>query len=296
MKKTTTRNRKKKIGVASALCVCVLCALGAAIAAHYRNTRQQKAVENPFVPAKIRLAVQEDAGTPGVGAPEDADSENTAERLIKEFPWTSSAGEANASAVKRVRILNVNSEDENNAAAYIRLCIVPRWVTVIAVSAADDGEAPVTQDVDVTTYYLGEAEDGSPLFLSDFGKLTDVGQIPGTVYSLGDLTLTLDGAWADSWIFNPTDGWFYYRRPVQPGTATEWLLESVSLPQELLDAAEAAGISLRLDILADSIQTEADALGERWGAPETLGIAIGADGSLRLTSAPEENEGGAAGG
>lgn len=290
MKKTTLRNRKKQIGIVSAVCVCALCALGAVFAAYYLNTRQQKSVENPFIPAKIRLAVQEDAG-----GTDDVDSENTAERLIKEFTWTNSDAETNASAVKRVRILNVNGEDENNAAAYIRVCIVPRWVTEVS-SPTADGDTPETRDVDVTTYYLGEAEDGSSLFLSDFGTLTDVRQITGTVYSLGDLTVTLDNAWADSWIFNPTDGWFYYRHPVPPGTATEWLLESVSLPRELLGAAEAAGISLRLDILADSIQTEADALGERWGAPETLGIAIGADGSLRLISAPEGNEGGADGG
>lgn len=294
MKKTTLWNRKKQIGLVLAVGVCALGALGAALAAHYLNTRQQKAADNPFVPATIRLAVQEDAGTPDTGAP-DADAENTADRLIKEFSWTRSDTEADASAVKQVRILNVDAEDENNAAAYIRVCIVPRWVTEVSVPAADAGEAPETRDADVTTYWLGEDEKGDPLFLSDFGALTEVREIAGTVYSLGDLTLALDAAWGDSWIFNPNDGWFYYRQPVPPGTATEWLLKSVSLPRKLLDAAEAAGISLRLDILADAIQTEAGALGERWGAPETLGITIGADGSLRLTSASEDSKGGAAG-
>lgn len=267
MIKKYVQKNKLITGIAVVVVLLVLGTLTAYVAG-YINTKEQKAAENRFTPAVIRIAVQESGGTVSDG------DINQASVLVNEFLWKHDDTKDIWSAEKKVRILNVNNEKENNAPAYIRVCIVPKWVCRLETEDADTGSVYI----DVITH------EG----LSDFGALTDIDLAAdaenNTFYdrfTMGDISFILNKEWSDSWIFNPEDGYFYYRNPVQPGETTEFLLDSVSVTAAVREAMESVGVELQVDILADSIQTEADALKTRWGSPENLGIEIGGDGVLK---------------
>lgn len=228
-----------------------------ALAIYYKSI---KSAENNFIPAEITNAVQENIN----GSTEEWDDNQEPTPESKELTWTDNS-DGSYSAVKQVKILNVDNDNENNTDAYIRVCIIPRWINTVSVG--DN-----STDTDIT----GVSE------LGDFGNLTDI-EINNNTYSMGKVTFTLNEAWEDYWIYNKKDGYFYYKKSVAPGDTTEILLESISIDKDVYANISSDGdyssVSLRVDVISDSIQTGGEAVETRW---KNSGIAINADGTLVL--------------
>lgn len=364
MIKTCLRKRKTKFLITIIAAVTMVCAVSAVVA-WKSDTKQDKTAQNDFTPAKIDIALNETVST---GDDENvtitqAASTGADNTLTQNLVWIAETKEVTVTdsgtnqtttetittgyyATKEVTVSNSNNTNENNTDAYIRVCIIPKWISTVKFPKVDDNgnyvldaEGKVTteeQTVDVQSHY------GS---LSDFGSLTDINLSNGTssssstdaeetssedsssagsssdtqdnvepqtssngekssepasesssdtteankstnTYTMGAVTFTLDSKWSDNWIFNPKDGYFYYKTKVAPGEETAKLLEKVSIDASTKKAMDSAGVSLQVDVIADSIQTntDANAIYKRWGDAETLGITVGADGTLSLTT------------
>lgn len=367
MIKTCLRKRKTKFLIAIIAAVTMVCAVSAVVA-WKSDTKQDKTAQNDFTPAKIDIALNETVST---GGDENATitqaASTTDNTLTQDLVWIAETKEETVTdsetntettetittgyyATKEVTVSNSNNSNENNTDAYIRVCIIPKWISTVEVPKVDDNgnyvldEGKVTTEtktVDVQSHY------GS---LSDFGSLTDINLSNGTssssstdvgetssedpssndgslssddssseaqendeisssskeelssdtatesssvttetnkstnTYTMGAVTFTLDSNWSDNWIFNPKDGYFYYKTKVAPGETTAKLLEKVSIDASTKDAMDSAGVSLQVDVIADSIQTntDANAIYKRWGDAEKLGITVGEDGTLNL--------------
>lgn len=233
-KRIRTNKRKKKVLVAVAA-ACLLS--GGFIVYAINDTKLSRHEDNLMFPAEIEIAVQENGAS---------DTDPTAEKTLQ---WQAEDGRY--SAKKKVQIINVDQETENNADAYIRVCIIPRWTATV------EGT-----EVDVINTASG---------LSEFGSLTEI-VIQDHTYIMGDVAFTLAEDWDEYWLFNPKDGYFYYRSSISPGDTTAPLLSNVSITEETwkkitkTDDGTTDVIELKVDILADSIQTVGGAVETRWGA------------------------------
>lgn len=269
-------HRKKTTAVvcgAGAALIVVVCSIVSAIT----QSKLIREEENHFYPAKIDIAVQEN------------DDKNESPTSEKDLTWTKN-GEI-ATAQKAVQIKNLNQNGKNNADAYIRVCLIPRWCQTLPMEANGNALAigspqpdAVQTEVDVTNL----------MDVADFGDLKDV-KIKKNTYQLGDVTFTLADDWETNWFFNPKDGYFYCRNPVAPGETTALLLKEVSISTNVLSKIE-EGVHLRIDVLSDSIQTEGGAIDARWA---NAGVAIYKDTETNqsyLATRPASDEGGGANG
>lgn len=243
-----TVNSKK--GRRAAVIIAVFFALGSIVAtvAAVTNNKLIKSADNAFMPTEIAIAVQENVE--GGSSDESTFAKNTSSILTAgNLEWEKSSNDDTYTAKKEVWVLNVDSEDENNTDAYIRVCILPRW-TADSIVVSEDNAKDVLEE---KTYSLS------------FDALTTNSEFPaainGAAYTIGDVTFTLDGDWASNWEYR--GGYFYCKTAIAPGDTTPILLKSVSVSQKTLEQYE--GLNLQVDILADAIQTESDAAKERWG-------------------------------
>lgn len=89
---------------------------------------------------------------------------------------------------------------------------------------------------------------------------------------MGDITLNFDPNWQNEWLY--MDGYFYYRRVLQPGETAQHLLTGVTLtnptPAKLADYQN---IRVEIEVTADVIQ----AIG---GAPSVWGLTVNADDTV----------------
>jgi hypothetical protein len=218
------------------------------------DSNLRKHVDNPVTPGTIAIALQEQVGT------EETMGDNTSPTFSNTLTWSKESDEKDAgyTAVKQVQVTNLNQTGENNAAAYVRVCILPRWVTTM--------EGTDIQ-VDVQCSAVGLSEIGT---LNSVDVLTALSGTEAHTYILGDVTFTLDENWKKYWFFNSADGYFYYKTPLKPGESTTVLLSKVSISNDTYtklldsDSKETQVISLVVDVLSDSIQTEGGAVGQRW--------------------------------
>lgn len=241
MKKRMDVNRGRKKILAAVAAVCLMS--GGVLVYAVSDSKLFKHEDNPMFPASIAVAVQENGAV----------NENPV--LENSLEWEKDASGASWSVPKKVQIANISRTDENNADAYIRVCMIPRWITTVG-----------GQEVDIIASEAG---------LLEFESLKEIGEkIDDTcTYKMGDVSFTLDENWEQYWLFNPNDGYFYYRSIVSAGDVTEPLLAEVSVTQETwekITETDADGtvtdvICLDVDILADSVQTVGGALQERWG-------------------------------
>lgn len=90
------------------------------------------------------------------------------------------------------------------------------------------------------------------------------------VYTDGDKTITLNLAddWdSNGWSYQPEDGFFYYTGSLNSNSLTAQLLEGVELNDKAYTELT-ANYDLRLDVLADAIQSSDDADSSRnWNTP-----------------------------
>lgn len=85
------------------------------------------------------------------------------------------------------------------------------------------------------------------------------------VLVLGDFTFEFNPLWRNNWFYK--DGYFYCRTVLNPGDATQPLLERVSLtdPDDEALGARYEGVRLEVEVLADIIQADGDTPYEAWG-------------------------------
>ena len=148
---------------------------------------------------------------------------------------TSTSSDGGISWGEDTKIVSLqNTELETNISGVVRVMLVP-------VLKNDEGE--------VLSGSLGSIEE-SPA---------------GTTLELGDITLHFASNWNSNWFYQ--DGYFYYREVLDPGDTTEALLTGVTLTKSStvsdLFEEDTTGY-ITIEVLADILQTEGDALDE-WG-------------------------------
>jgi hypothetical protein len=225
--KTSRTVRRRTVLVAIAVGAAAVTSVTVALASGSSKTIQSK--QNDFYPAVIENAVKEN----------DSSAADT-----NSMTW--SKGTDSYSVDKKVNIVNVDTTD-TNANAYVRVCIVPRWICTMTDSANTQVDVTNTSDI------------------MQVGSLTAI-RVTGNTYTMGDVTFTLADDWANNWFFNPIDGYFYCNHIVKVGGETETLLESVSIGAETLEKInkENSNINLEVDVISDSIQTVGGAVEARW--------------------------------
>ncbi|MCC8192315.1 MAG: hypothetical protein LIO41_04670 [Ruminococcus sp.] len=248
MKQLRKQTWRKKCFVA----ICIILSLAlASTAVVYAVAKLTKTVSNRFTSDEITIAVVENG------------DDNSDPEAATELTWEQDSGSYTAD--KEVQIKNVNEDDVNNADAYIRVALIPSYNAAVEVSTLS------SVDVEVITPSYS---------LKSFGELTDI-SISGNQFTMGDVTFTLADDWDDYWFWNVTDGYFYYKAIVSPGTTTEPLLKSVSISRDVYSILIANDIELEVDVIADSIQTLGGAVDARWSDAD---ISIGSDGTLTTTA------------
>ncbi len=256
--------RRAALTLVVALALLGMCSLGVWA---YTQSKTQKVAENEFYPAKINIVVIEENVTGGT------DESDGTKALSVEWETETSGSDILYTADKSVQIKNVDETDANNADAYIRVAIVPKWTADVVTETADTTSVPTvpetTQAVDVWGPSYGLQDFGSLSSLSSSDLSTDPTQT--TTFTMGDVTFTLADDWYNSWVF--IDGYFYYKYILSPGETTAQLLDSVTISSKTYNILTNYDITLEVDIISDSIQTEAGAFKERWGfKPESASI------------------------
>ena len=248
------RNRQKRVILIFTVS-CVAAVLGFAIYAAI-SSKLVKTVENEFNPDEITLAVVEN------------NDSNTASTVTKAISWSedSSSTPTKYTATKKIQITNVDESDTNNADAYIRVALIPSYISNVIYT--DENNTEQEQEVSVIS---GNYE------LSGFGELTDI-TINNNTFTMGNVTFTLDSEWEDRWFFNHTDGYFYYREIVEPGETTDPLLANVSILSDTYNILKTYGMQLEVDVITDAIQTQGGALDARW---TDAGVTIDTDDTLK---------------
>jgi hypothetical protein len=264
--------------------IIVVSACGITIRAVY-NYKAIKSIDNNFTPAQISIAVQENGN----------DNENpvyiSSDDEANALKWVADTEGNTYTATKKVKIKNLNLEDENNADAYIRVCMIPRWIRRVYVDTDGNMYDTKPKDTECTEQYIDITTSSQ---YSASGSLTDI-KINNNTFSMGDVTFALNEKWSDNWIFNSKDGYFYYKNIVSPEDTssddptgiTELLLESVSISKAVYDSM-GDNIFLRVDIMADAIQTEGDAVANRWGSSGITVVTI--DNTPQLSIANNNTE------
>ncbi len=209
-----------------------------------------KEKNNHFLPAVISLAVVEN------------DKVNTDYKLMNQLQWKKT--DDNYKADKKVNIMNLDKDDENNADAYIRVCIIPRWEAKITGSNENGlGDNDITVDADLP--------------LEDFGSFAGLNiEESAKSYKMGPITFNLDDNWNKKWFYNSKDGYFYYKDVVHFGSSTEPLLKSVTISEVTKSILDSYGANLTIDILTDGIQSEGNAIDNMWG-----NVEMGANDTLQ---------------
>lgn len=247
----TYRLGKKFIYIIATVVILLFGGLITFFAVRSADTNMQKHAVNDFHPVEINIAVHE-----------NTDDEPKPEKDT-EIPW----GELGSYYVadKNIKIMNLSEDKTNNAECYIRVSFVPHWVEEVEREYPDGTSEKFVVDT-LAGKSIGDMKD---IVVRDYD----------TTFDMGSVTYVLNGNWSQYWIYNQADGYFYYKYPVAPGEETTELLQKVRIPVEIYEDAY-KGYDLRVDVLADAIQTEGEALDKRW---VDAGLFIKEDGSLAKT-------------
>ena len=184
---------------------------------------------NRFRPAQQEIAIAENNGNPV----------ETQENEIKWSATTNASG--NRVAEKEVQV----GEMSNPNGDYMRVCIVPTWF---------DASGCAVSGVQDVTDVLGKSKiEGNALLFQAADNSTKI-------------TVHLDEEWASAWNTKQMDGMWYFesKKPIKSGMK-ENLITLVEISDDLLQDAEAQNLFLRVDVLADAIQTSGNAKNDRWG-------------------------------
>lgn len=149
------------------------------------------------------------------------------ETLQNELTWDVSSKSVN----KPVKIYDSRTNDGEA----LRVCLVPMW-------------------------YDKDTEGNPSSVCSIFNFNVPVQNGNTLVYTDGDMTITLNlnADWkTNGWSYNVEDGCFYYSGTLESGKLTPQLLDNVVLSDSAYALTET--YTLRIDVLADAIQTSGNA-------------------------------------
>ena len=215
--------KKKKIIVC---CIITLLFIAPIIvlAAIYSSTERK----NKFIPAEAEIEILESGAENPKGS-----------KLTNEYTFTKNTDDDNYSVAKPVQIIDKRS----NSGEDLRVCLVPMWY---------DSEGDVCGGIDGVT-------DISDIKLDETEKKLVYYTGAGTSRT-PIITLYLSSGYASNWEYK-SDGCFYYSGNVADDNSTLLLVERVEITKSVYDATE--GYELRLDVLADALQTNGDAYSNR---------------------------------
>lgn len=166
------KRRKLALGIMASACAAAV--LGFAVYAAVSSKIVKTAV-NEFNPDEIVLAVVENGG------------DNEDPTVTMEISWKADSISlpTTYTAAKKVQIKNRNVKDVNNADVYLRVVLIPSYIS--EVKYADAGGQSQVQAVSVVS---GNYE------LSSFGELTGISiDDVSHTFTIGDVTFTLDSDW-----------------------------------------------------------------------------------------------------
>ncbi len=245
----------------------IFAAVSSFVAVRASDSNVERTTTNEFDPVDIKLEVIES------GLDSSTDSGSSAK--TNTVSWTDSGSDKIATKPVQVKVLSNDdtSSSTNTAPSYIRVALVPRFVTTVVVEETDSYGSVVDSssvDVDVMAGANAYATDSSQL--DTFDDFT----VSGTSFTNGDVTFNLVSDWTDNWLY--CNGYFYYKKAVDPGETTAQLLESVSISGTTYNTLDKYGLELEIDVLTDGIQTEGGAVDARWSDVE-----ISSDGTLSVS-------------
>ncbi len=106
------------------------------------------------------------------------------------------------------------------------------------------------------------------------GNLGTITQPSGNTMVLGDITLHFADDWSSHWFYQ--NGYFYYRKVLNPGEKTTKLLSGVTLTNGSLSDpyVDSGKVTVTIDVLADILQTAGNAPETEWG------VTVGSGGEV----------------
>ncbi len=180
---------------------------------------------NTFHPAEQEIRIAENGGDP-------------AETQDNSLVWEEK-DEDNYFVPKTVEI----GEFSDPNGEYLRVRFVPAWY--------DEAGCTVSGIEGITDIRTAELTEDTLLFKNGSAS-------PATV-----VTLVLDEDWDELWEYDEVNQCFISKELIRSDDEIK-LLSYVEISKTVLDAAEAEKISLRVDVLADSVQTEDDGTNPKW--------------------------------
>ena len=105
--------------------------------------------------------------------------------------------------------------------------------------------------------YLADTTTGDRLG----GELGTLSEPVSNKMVFGDITLHFVNGWEADWFYQ--NGFFYYRKVLDPGVQTPQLLTGITLASG--KEADYQDIAAKVDVLADILQTEGGAAATEWG-------------------------------
>ena len=185
---------------------------------------------NAFRPAEQEIVISEN-GSKAVA---------TQEKVIEWSANTNASG--NHVAAKEIQL----GENCNPNGGYLRVRLVPTWV---------DASGCVVSGVEDVTDIRHIELSGDALLFKDSNDEAII-------------TVNLDADWAAEWktVADANDDVEYFESllPVKSGDAQKKLVSSVEISDDILQKAQAKNVFLRIDVLADTIQTSGNAKTDRW--------------------------------
>ncbi|MCD7741622.1 MAG: hypothetical protein LUI06_05415 [Ruminococcus sp.] len=248
----------------------IFAAVSSFVAVRASDSNIERTTSNEFDPVDIKLEVIES------GLDSSTDSGSSAK--TNTVSWTDSGDDKIATKPVQVKVLSNDdtSSSTNTAPSYIRVALVPRFVTTVVVEETDSYGSVIDSssvDVDVMAGANAYETDSSQLdTFDDINKVT----VSGNSFKNGDVTFNLVSDWSDNWLY--CNGYFYYKKAVDPGETTAQLLESVSISGTTYNTLDKYGLELEIDVLTDGIQTEGGAVDARW-----TDVEISTDGTLSVS-------------
>ena len=215
------KQRKKRVNRFTILLIALIVFMCAVIAAVAAILPAlQRQRANDFRPAKPEIGIIEN----------DSEPEKTSENELVFSRNESGRYELE----KKVQITSTKNSE------YIKVMLLPQWYD-------SDG---------ILCGGLGD--------ISDFGKAAgpDAETQTQTYFSSSNpsfdiLTLHLPDDWDKYWQYDNSTGFYHYKKPLSKGEVTQPLILSVSVSKEVYE--QTADYELHLDVITESIQTNADA-------------------------------------
>jgi len=231
------KHKTLKIMISVALAMGLIAAVAIAI-----SSKLFKTATNNFYPAEVVIAVEENG------------KNNAKPTITVSLTMTDPDPDGDELSVdKLVDILNVNQNAVNNTRSWVRVCLMPQLMkTNTTKDAAGTG---IKVDVVIGSEgfdYLDAANIMPQLQATDS-------------YKMNGISFHLVDGWENDWEYGE-DGYFYYKKVLEPGEKTSPLLEKVTMEKSYKQTL-AAGTWLRVTVSADAIQADGNEMknpSDRW--------------------------------